>query len=79
RAIEDLSSLVSLIGNLALPDVEDGTVRTKKYEELSATEKIQADSIAKQLILFFKVFHRMFMLLSIIIKLQKRFGTELSF
>ncbi|GKE81221.1 hypothetical protein Tco_1551221, partial [Tanacetum coccineum] len=63
-------------GLLIWPTVtkEDGTIRTKKYKELSATEKIQAECDCKATNIVLQ--HRMSMLLLIIIKLQKRFGTE---
>ncbi|GKA23501.1 hypothetical protein Tco_0709534 [Tanacetum coccineum] len=58
---------------------EDGTTKTKKYEELLVTEKLQADCELKLPTLFFRVFHRMCIPLSIIIKFPNRYGTELSF
>ncbi|GJS70985.1 uncharacterized mitochondrial protein-like protein [Tanacetum coccineum] len=65
-------------GPLIWPTVtdEDGTTRTKKYEEFLLLKRFKLITITKLPISFFKVFHLMSRLLSIIIKLQKRFGTE---
>ncbi|GJX13774.1 retrovirus-related pol polyprotein from transposon TNT 1-94 [Tanacetum coccineum] len=65
-------------GPLIWPTVtdEDGTTRTKKYEEFLLLKRFKLITITKLPISFFKVFHPMSRLLSIIIKLQKRFGTE---
>ncbi|GJY57652.1 hypothetical protein Tco_0456767 [Tanacetum coccineum] len=55
---------------------EDGTVRLKTSEELSHKEEIVISMLQT---LFFKVFHQMFILSSIITKLPKRYETELSY
>nr|GEU56112.1 hypothetical protein [Tanacetum cinerariifolium] len=67
-------------GPLIWPTVReaDSTTRTKKYEELYATKKIQADCDCKATNIVLQGLPPD-MLFPIIIKLQKRYGTELSF
>ncbi|GJS90151.1 hypothetical protein Tco_0772787 [Tanacetum coccineum] len=55
---EKYTSLLRRIIPLCL---ENGTTRTKKYEELSVAEKLQADCDLKATNIFFRDFHRMFM------------------
>nr|GEW81846.1 hypothetical protein [Tanacetum cinerariifolium] len=57
---------------------ENGIVRLKTYEESSDKESFKMIVISWIPTLFFKVFHHMSMLSSIIKKLPKTYGTELS-
>ncbi|GJZ64273.1 hypothetical protein Tco_0620694 [Tanacetum coccineum] len=70
-----------LNGSLVWPtvDEENGTTRTKKYEEFQLQRNSMLTVILKLQTSFFKVFHWMFMPSSIIIKLLKRYRIELSF
>nr|GEW22334.1 hypothetical protein [Tanacetum cinerariifolium] len=70
-----------LNGPLVWPTIvqKDGTTRKKTYVELFATKKLQANCDLKATNIVLQVFHLMCMLLAIIIELQKRYGTVLSF
>ncbi|GJW42221.1 hypothetical protein Tco_0071020, partial [Tanacetum coccineum] len=66
-------------GPLVYPTIENnGTIRPKKYAELSEQEKLQDVVMFKQQTLFFKVFLWMCMPLSTIVRRIKKFRIESS-